>query len=936
MRFESVTSHVFGPLRGETLDLAPGMNVIHGPNEAGKSTWHAALYAGLCGVRRARGQPRREDRDFAERHQPWDGEGWEVGAVITLADGRRIELRHDLAGGVDSSARDADMADRDYSHEIMHEGSPDGSRWLGLDRRSFLSTACVRQSQILAVRDGAHDLQDELQRAAATAGADETAADALRLLRDYRAQHVGTERAPTRPLVRSRRALTAARDTFGQAQGAHEEYLRRRVAVEQLEREVGAREREAAAVRAVLATDAAEAAAERLARALDLDARFPEGPPPRPSKEDALMQQVTTALTQWRERPEPREPEGEPVPVLEAQLEEIDLKLAILAEVDASRAEERQGRASELTVRFPEGGLRLPSEDDALTRQVASSLTRWNERPDAYEPGGEPVPDLVERIEEIDRRLAEGSARPGGTGSGGGVAGWLRAILRALERLWRALTGQREPPAALSGDAGAMEALKERRARIKDQTKVRIEEEQRSRETAKQRAQAAEDVRQAAHATGVNADGPDAQAVALSRWQERRKDTIAEADRMRRDWDELQGLLAGQSLDDLEVAAGRLRAEANTAAERADPAALAAAREGPLTDEELDDLRRSAGKEQRVEIEHQIENRRNADRAYADDSERYAEAALALREAARAVGSDADEPKSQTSALHRWQEEREKEMAGADRQHDDWGEFQQILGERTLDEFEAEADQLRRDAGQLASGLDASAMAAARERAPDEELREDLARRVMDAPKKRDTTRGELTEFEQSLPGVAEAEEVLATAQTECDRVEQLDRTLGTTIEFLERAEERVHRDIAPVLRGTVRAWLPRVTGGRYTDCRVDPQSLAVEVLEAEGRWRRADLLSHGTAEQLYLLLRLALARHLVTQGETCPFILDDAVVASDSERKHELLDTLLAIGESAQVILFTHEDDVRAWAQERLDGERNRLAVLEHNNVPA
>ena len=143
MRFESVTAHVFGPIRAETLDLAPGMNVIHGPNEAGKSTWHAALYAGLCGVRRARGQPRREDREFAERHRPWDGEGWEVGAVITLGDGRRIELRHDLAGGVDSSARDADIADRDYSNEIMNEGAPDGSRWLGLDRRSFLSTACV-------------------------------------------------------------------------------------------------------------------------------------------------------------------------------------------------------------------------------------------------------------------------------------------------------------------------------------------------------------------------------------------------------------------------------------------------------------------------------------------------------------------------------------------------------------------------------------------------------------------------------------------------------------------------------------------------------------------------------------------------------------------------------------------------------------------------
>ena len=75
MRFESVTAYAFGRLRDETLQLAPGVNVIWGPNEAGKSTWHAALYAGLCGMRRGRGRARAEDSDFQERHKPWEGEG---------------------------------------------------------------------------------------------------------------------------------------------------------------------------------------------------------------------------------------------------------------------------------------------------------------------------------------------------------------------------------------------------------------------------------------------------------------------------------------------------------------------------------------------------------------------------------------------------------------------------------------------------------------------------------------------------------------------------------------------------------------------------------------------------------------------------------------------------------------------------------------------
>ena len=168
MRIESVRAHAFGPFIDRSLELAPGMTVICGPNESGKSTWHAALYAALCGMRRGRGR-RSEDTDFVERHHPWDAANWEVSTIVTLEDGRRVELRQDLDGRVDCQARDVDLG-RDYSSEIINDGAPDGARWLGLDRRSFLATACVMQADIQAVIDHSISLQEHMQRAAATAG----------------------------------------------------------------------------------------------------------------------------------------------------------------------------------------------------------------------------------------------------------------------------------------------------------------------------------------------------------------------------------------------------------------------------------------------------------------------------------------------------------------------------------------------------------------------------------------------------------------------------------------------------------------------------------------------------------------------------------------------------------------------------------------------
>ena len=189
--------------------------------------------------------------------------------------------------------------------------------------------------------------------------------------------------------------------------------------------------------------------------------------------------------------------------------------------------------------------------------------------------------------------------------------------------------------------------------------------------------------------------------------------------------------------------------------------------------------------------------------------------------------------------------------------------------------------------------------------------------------------RGQLEQIAADLPSVADAEDALAAARHELERVERLDRTLARTIEFLEQAEERVHRDVAPALRATVLEWLPRVTGERYTDCKVDPDSLQVDVRSGHSPWRRAGLLSHGTAEQICLLLRLALTRHLAAHREVCPLILDDVVAACDADRKRVVQETLRAVSESTQVILFTHEEDVRAWARQRLAAPRDALTEL-------
>ena len=180
----------------------------------------------------------------------------------------------------------------------------------------------------------------------------------------------------------------------------------------------------------------------------------------------------------------------------------------------------------------------------------------------------------------------------------------------------------------------------------------------------------------------------------------------------------------------------------------------------------------------------------------------------------------------------------------------------------------------------------------------------------------------------KDVPSVAEAEEALAAAQGESERVARLDRSLTLTLKFLREAEQRVHRDMAPRLAAALRQWLPAVTQGRYTDARVDPSDLRVQVLGTDKEWRDAKRLSHGTAEQIYLLLRVILAERLATTGETCPLLLDDVLVHCDRLRKRALLDVILTVSRTRQVILLTQEREVLQWAQENVVSP-NRLVEL-------
>ena len=140
--------------------------------------------------------------------------------------------------------------------------------------------------------------------------------------------------------------------------------------------------------------------------------------------------------------------------------------------------------------------------------------------------------------------------------------------------------------------------------------------------------------------------------------------------------------------------------------------------------------------------------------------------------------------------------------------------------------------------------------------------------------------------------------------QGQIDEQKERYEALTLAIEALERANDTLQTRFAPEISRQAAELLGKLTGGRYDKVLLD-QSLAVSARETgEVTARELAWLSCGTADQLYLSVRLAIC-HAILPSDT-PLVLDDALVNFDDERLRQALALLAEEAKTRQILLFT------------------------------
>jgi hypothetical protein len=888
MRLEQLDITGFGRLRDLSVEFGPGLTVISGCNESGKSTLGSAVRAALYGLD-AGGPGHPVERSDWYRWQPWSPGRYGLVLRYSLQDGRTfrvatrwdkrppgVEVREIGGGDITAAVRDG----RRVAPGKVH---------LGIDEPVFLATAFLDdQSLRLGAADTpeqqARRLQEALERIS-DSGGEATTREALALVEAAR-ERIGTER-------RTSYGLGHVLNKIRGLENAVTDARRKNVAiVGEQERLRGLEERAAAAeareseceVRwltgkiAALDVELTEIATlEKRSAELRSASDETSGTFPVHEEEKILAQGAelhaanlaeSRALAAW-------ESVSEELAQIEHRQQEIRRGVQALGstvDIDATLRQE----ATEL-------GAQLRTERAALARtaDVASDARETALAQEIAKNGfGSINTEEARHLQMLCRRTSTRSAL---TFAGAGAfllaavaivvlrsrihAGWLFAIAGAgvaLFVLARALDRERRRQvraslraiAQLYPDADLTRGgISDMAGRINRVVALQSEVERQS------SVATVRDSEMAAIETRIAAIGYEILALA-----QRAHLTIDDAHENAADA-ALAALAEAAQISDRRAQLDAEMQELNARRTDLDRLHLAATTAGAEREQIESTLRLHLGRcgiSESLPTELAVAAFRDLCRRHRDHAAARAELDAAAKRLAQ-LGDGA-------TLIHRRQDFAiELRARGGDPD-----QMSIALGIAALEALEREREHARRD--------HAAAAAEARE------------------------LRGRLAVLIENSPPLADLEDELTTCCADRDRAEAQLRALEMAAENIQRTTASVHRALAPRLAESVGGRISRLTNGRYQTVEIDADTFAVSLLGDERpEYVPLGHVSHGTRDQISLLLRVALAETLGS-GEPIPLLLDEPLITSDEQRRHRALAFLAELSEEQQVIVTAND----------------------------
>jgi uncharacterized protein YhaN len=202
-------------------------------------------------------------------------------------------------------------------------------------------------------------------------------------------------------------------------------------------------------------------------------------------------------------------------------------------------------------------------------------------------------------------------------------------------------------------------------------------------------------------------------------------------------------------------------------------------------------------------------------------------------------------------------------------------------------------------------------------------------------------TRGQLSELQQEIGGIKHELDLMNGSNRAAELHQSIQFLVGTIDRnaeeyarlkiasmIIRRATEHYRRENQNPVLAEAEKMFARLTCGEYRALKVDYDAKGNSILfgeraestESDSVDVPVPAMSVGTADALYLALRLASLKHQLRHGHPIPLVIDDCLIQLDDQRAVAALQILSELSATTQVILFTHHRHLLDLANDRLN----------------
>lgn len=197
MKFNHLKINGFGKLVQKEIELSPGINVIYGENESGKSSLLKCLTAMLYGLAKTKNGKSIPD---LERYKPWKTEEFSANLTYTLDNGENFEVFREFKKKNPNVYNNEKEDISKTFKENKTKGIAFFEEQTGIEEETYLNTAIIEQEGVKLAQSSQNSIIQKISNKVSSGDDNVSYKKTLTQINKLQGEKVGTDRTQNRPI----------------------------------------------------------------------------------------------------------------------------------------------------------------------------------------------------------------------------------------------------------------------------------------------------------------------------------------------------------------------------------------------------------------------------------------------------------------------------------------------------------------------------------------------------------------------------------------------------------------------------------------------------------------------------------------------------------------------------------------------------------------